>query len=116
MRDLRDAYKKVDDLPGGDEKSVKYEEFFAGPFKTILGQIEAALPGAGPYLAGGSSPTLADVAMTQFLFDYLDGGGWPGEKDAVAKAVAGLPRVESATKLVLAAIAPWLEARPKGFF
>lgn len=119
FRDLRDAYKKVDDLPNGPDKDPKYAEFFAGAFKEFMTKIEDALgpesTASSQYLVGASL-SLADIAATQFLLDYLDGGGWAGEKEAVAGTVDALPRIKSATSATLEAIKPWLDERPKGMF
>ena len=43
------------------------------------------------YGPGAASLTLADVAWFQFLIDYLDGGGWSGEVEAVAKVLPTVP-------------------------
>ena len=59
---------------------------------------------------------MINLLKKELVGDYLDGEGWPGEKEAVAAVVAGLPRIASATKLVLGQIEPWLAERPKGMF
>jgi len=118
QRDLRDAYKKVDDMPSGDDKTEKYKEFFAQTMPAFMSKVEAALsPSAGPFLVG-STVTVADVAWYQFLLDYLDGGGWEGEKEAVAEVLSKMPRIKCSVYAVLAIpeIAAWLKDRPAGMF
>jgi len=117
QRDLRDVYKKADDMPKGEEQTKKYEEALNDLMPKFVGKVEAALTGRGPYLAGDKL-TLADVAWAQFLCDYLDGGGWDGEKDAVTNILSKNPRMKSAIDGVLAnpEVAAWLKERPKGIF
>ena len=61
---------------------------------------------------------MAQVAWYQFLIDYLDGGGWDGEKEAVADVMAKMPRMKAATEAVAAIpeIEGWMKDRPKGMF
>lgn len=119
QRDLRDSYKKIDDLKKEEhpDKDEKYKAWFEKDLLEYLEKFEVALPEDskdGPFLTGPRL-TLADIAWTQFLCDYLDGGGWSGEKAAVEAALAIAPRLKAATAAVLAhpEIAAYLSARPK---
>ena len=55
----------------------------------------------------GSTITYADVTWFQFLCDYLDGGGYAGEKEAVAAVLPALPRMKAAMDAVAAHPQVW---------
>ena len=115
QRDVREAYGVVDALPKAG-KAEKYKQWFDNDFPALLAKVEAALPkGPGPWLVGAQL-TLADVAWFGFLLDYLDGGGWAGEKEAVASALPAVPRIKAAVDAVQATpeVAAYLAKRPKG--
>jgi len=117
-RDVRDSYKKVDDMPKGPEKDAAYEAWFTKDLGEWMAKIEKALPtNDGPFLMG-PKVTLADLAWWQFLLDYLDGGGWAGEKEGVAKVLETVPRMKTALDAVgaMPEITAWLSERPKGMF
>ena len=93
VRDIKDAYQKVRNVSGEDEKKAAMEKWFAEGLPNLVQLAEKSLPASsGPYLTGGK------VALCDILFYTLLAapGGFFDNTEGAKAAYQTAPKIKSA--------------------